>query len=168
MAAPRTTRFYEPANYRPDESVAYLMRQILNAAAAEAGRELAPSGLTNAQWIPLYKLYIGEANSVAGLARECRVDTGAMTRTLDRLEAKGLLARERSSGDRRVVNIALTPEGRKAARGIPAVLCGVHNSHLRGFTREEWLQLKALLRRMLANTEAHAGLALPAAEEEEA
>lgn len=151
--------FYDPANYRPDESVAYLMRRILDAVASEAERELVASGLTNAQWVPLFKLYVGAASTVAELARECRLDPGAMTRMLDRLEAKGLVTRSRSVRDRRVVQLELTKEGRSAARVIPGVLCGVHNAHLSGFTRAEWLLLKSMLRRMLANTAAarHSG-----------
>jgi DNA-binding MarR family transcriptional regulator len=88
---------------------------------------------------------------VAELARECELDAGAMTRTLDRLEAKGLVTRVRSSEDRRVVNLELTREGREAARQIPDVLCKVQNAFLQGLSVEEWQQLKDLLRRVLAN-----------------
>ena len=143
--------FYSPDNYRPDESVGYLMRRILNTVSLEVERELEPSGLTNAQWVPLLKLYMGVASTVAELARECQLDAGGMTRLLDRLESKGLLRRVRSSEDRRVVNLELTDEGRIAAKKIPAVLCGVQNAHMRGFTVEEWQLLKNLLRRILDN-----------------
>jgi DNA-binding MarR family transcriptional regulator len=51
------------------------------------------------------------ASTVAELARELNTDPGAMTRLLDRLECKGLCRRSRSTDDRRVVNIELTPEG---------------------------------------------------------
>ncbi|MDB5943661.1 MAG: transcriptional regulator, MarR family [Ramlibacter sp.] len=143
--------FYLPENYRPEESVGYLMRRILNTVATEIEREMGPNGLTNAQWIPLFKLYVGSASTVAELARECQLDAGAMTRMLDRLEAKGLLRRVRSSEDRRVVNLELTDEGRAAAQEIPGVLCKVQNAHMQGFTRAEWQTLKSLLRRILEN-----------------
>jgi DNA-binding MarR family transcriptional regulator len=156
------TVFYRPDDYRPDESAAYLMRRILSLMAAEVDEALDPRGLTSAQWVPLLKLHLGEATSVAGLARECNLDTGAMTRLLDRLEAKGLIARVRSSDDRRVVNLELTKEGREAARHIPAVLCKVQNAFLQGLSIEEWKQLKDLLRRVLDN-----GLALQASSQEQ-
>lgn len=149
--------FYRPDDYDPEQSVAYLMRRILASAAAEVERELEPSGLTNAQWVPLFKLSMGTASTVAELARGCQLDTGGMTRLLDRLEAKGLVRRVRSSEDRRVVNLELTDEGRAAAKTIPAVLCGVQNAHMRGFTLQEWQTLKTLLRRILDNAhEIHA------------
>jgi DNA-binding MarR family transcriptional regulator len=144
--------FYRPDDYDPEESVGYLMRRSLAAVAAEVERELEPSGLTNAQWVPLLKLYMGSGSTVAELARGCQLDTGGMTRLLDRLESKGLVRRVRSSADRRVVNLELTEDGRAAARTIPAVLCRVQNAHMRGFTMQEWHTLKALLRRFLDNT----------------
>ena len=146
-----TPLFYRPGRYEPEQSVGYLMRRILNALSLEVDRRLEPSGLTNAQWVPLFKLYMGSGSTVAELARGCQLDTGGMTRLLDRLEAKSLLRRVRSSADRRVVNLELTDEGRAAAKTIPAVLCGVQNAHMRGFTQEEWEMLRALLRRMLDN-----------------
>ena len=146
--------FYRPDDYDPEQSVAYLMRRILAAASMEVERELEPSGLTNAQWVPLFKLFMGSASTVAELARGCQLDTGGMTRLLDRLETKGLVRRVRSSEDRRVVNLELTDEGRAAAKTIPAVLCGVQNAHMRGFTLQEWQTLKTLLRRILDNAHA--------------
>jgi DNA-binding MarR family transcriptional regulator len=147
----KVPEFYRPDDYKPDESVGYLMRRILNMVASEAELQLEPTGLTNAQWVPLFKLYMGSASTVAELSRVCSLDTGGMTRLLDRLEAKGLVRRVRSSEDRRVVNLELTPEGREVAQGIPAVLCGVQNAHMRGFSEEEWKLLKSLLRRILDN-----------------
>lgn len=155
--APRSTSctFYRPETYQPDESAAYLMRRILTLMAAQVDEALEASGLTHAQWMPLLKLHMGAPATVAEIARECQMDAGAMTRLLDRLEAKGLLSRVRSSEDRRVVNLELTKEGREAARHIPAVLCKVQNAFLQGFTVQEWQQLRGLLQRVHAN-----GLAL--------
>ncbi|MDB5945994.1 MAG: transcriptional regulator, MarR family [Ramlibacter sp.] len=150
-AAAAPPAFYRPEDYQPEESVGYLMRRILNTVATEIEREMGPNGLTNAQWIPLFKLYVGSASTVAEVARECDLDAGAMTRLLDRLETKGLLKRVRSCEDRRVVNLELTDEGRAAAQQIPGVLCRVQNAHMQGFSHAEWQTLKSLLRRILEN-----------------
>jgi DNA-binding MarR family transcriptional regulator len=143
--------FYDPENYRPEESVGYLMRQILSTVAHEVETQLAHTELTNAQWVPLFKLYTGCASTVAELARESNLDAGAMTRLLDRLEAKNLCQRVRSETDRRVVNITLTDTGRLAAQDIPRVLSRVQNAHLTGFTADEFESLKGYLRRILIN-----------------
>jgi DNA-binding MarR family transcriptional regulator len=141
--------FYDARTYQPDDSLGYLMRRILTLFRQEVEHDLEPSGLTNAQWAPLFKLHNGCASTVAELARECDHDAGATTRLLDRLEAKGLCQRVRSQEDRRVVHIELTPSGKLAAQEIPAVLSKVQNAYLAGFSREEWQTLKSYLRRIL-------------------
>lgn len=149
----RAVNFYKPGSLLPHESVAYLMRRVLNSISAEADRQLEPQGLTHAQWVPLFKLFLGQASTAAELACSCEMDAGAMTRTLDRMEAKGLVRRARSAEDRRVVNLELTDEGRAAAEQVPPALCKVLNAHLKGFSTEEWQVLKSLLARMLDNAE---------------
>jgi DNA-binding MarR family transcriptional regulator len=148
-------QFYSAGTYRAEDSVGYMMRRILTAVTqAVDGQMSEPGGPTYPQWIPLHKLHVGKAATVAELARECLLDAGAMTRLLDRLEAKGLCRRVRSVADRRVVNIELTDEGRAAAQQVPEILSRVQNEHLAGFTEIEWEQLKSFLRRILDNAQA--------------
>lgn len=146
--------FYCASTYRAEESVGYLMRRILTAVGQSVEGQMSdPGSPTYPQWIPLHKLHMGTATTVAELARECLLDAGAMTRLLDRLEAKGLCRRVRSVEDRRVVNIELTDEGRDAARQVPEILARVQNEHLSGFSAQEWEQLKSFLRRILDNAQ---------------
>ncbi len=148
-ASTEPPKFYNAAAYESRDTVGYLMRQILSSLSCQVTRELEPKGLTNAQWVPMLKLYLGHASTVAELARGCQMDAGSMTRLLDRLEAKGLCRRVRSSEDRRVVNLELTPEGLESAKEIPAALCRVQNAHLAGFSKEEWQTLTGYLQRIL-------------------
>ena len=152
--APTTARFYEAVGYCADESVGWLMKRALISMAQAADRQLEPKGITHAQWAALFMLQSRRAATVAELARETQSDPGAMTRLLDRLEAKGFCRRERSTDDRRVVRVELTPEGEIAAQEVPVVLAQVLNEHLAGFSKSEWSQLKDMLRRMVANGEA--------------
>ena len=154
---PVPASFYRAAGYCADESVGYLMKRVLMSIAQAADKRLEPQGITQAQWGPLFMLRRSRASTVAELARELQTDPGAMTRLLDRLESKGLCRRNRSTDDRRVVNIELTPEGEVAAEKVPAEIAEVLNQHLAGFSKVEWTQLKGFLQRMLANGEAAAG-----------
>ncbi len=151
---------YTAETLRPENSIGLLMKRVLQSIVHQVDRALAPRDLTHAQWIPLYWLAQGECGTMAELARGAALDPGAMTRALDRLEAKGLVRRERSRLDRRIVQIELTEAGRAAAADVPAVLAEVLNAHLAGFSVAEWLQLVGLLQRLLAN-----GTALRNAEE---
>ena len=145
---------YAAGTFTPDQSVGYLMRQVLNSIRSQADARLASCDMTYVQWLPLYKLMLQEGATTASLARELAIDPGAMTRSVDRLVAKGLVRRERSQQDRRVVHLELTAEGRSAAQRVPAVLSEVLNAHLHGFSDAEWRQLLHLLQRMQANGEA--------------
>ena len=145
--------FYQPDTYEPGQSIGYLMRCILTNMAKAVEAEFMHTGLTNAQWLPLFLLAKGRADTATALAKECDLDAGAITRMLDRLEQKGLCERQRSDTDRRVVRLGLTREGRQAARRIPAALSRVNNQTLTDFSHEEWATLKNLLQRMLDNSQ---------------
>jgi DNA-binding MarR family transcriptional regulator len=87
----------------------------------------------------------GAPNTPFELARLLHVDTGLMTRMLDKLETKGLLVRTRSVEDRRVVHLALTPKGRQIAREIPELAPEVLNVRLKDFTKAEFTEFRRLL-----------------------
>lgn len=155
------THYYQAGEYTPSDSVGFLMRRVLSSILQQADAQLADQGLTYVQWLPLYKLLLCQDSTSAALAKDLGIDPASVTRALDRIEAKGLLRRERSTTDRRVVQLVLTEEGRRVAVEVPKVLSLVLNKHLAGFSHAECALLLSLLRRMLANGE---GLREPCAE----
>ena len=52
------------------------------------------------------------------------------------------------------MHLWLSDEGRAVAGHVPGVMAEVLNSHLQGFSHDEWQLLLRLLQRMLANGEA--------------
>lgn len=157
LPAPRrapAADFYKAAGYCAEESVGYLMKRVMLSIVAQADRRLGEHGLTSAQWGPLMRLQSSGGSTVAELARWLQIDAGAMTRLLDRLEKKGLCKRVRSTEDRRVVRVELTPDGEAAISAVPAVLAEVMNAHLAGFSKTEWQAMKAYLTRMLKTGDA--------------
>ncbi len=147
-------RFYRPAAYTVEDSVGFLMKHVMMSIVAQADKRLGEHGLTNTQWGPLMRLRLSGESTVAELARWMQIDAGATTRLLDRLEKKGLCRRTRSTQDRRVVRVAITPEGEASIAEVPTVLSAIMNDHLTGFSEAEWQQLLSMLRRMLRNGEA--------------
>ncbi|CAM3453503.1 MarR family transcriptional regulator [Bordetella sputigena] len=136
---------------RLEENPGYLIRLVFNSLNRALDQEMAPLGLTATQWRPVAMVAMGRADTAAELARLNEVDTGAMTRTLDRLEAKKLLRRKRSEQDRRVIKIEITEEGQAMMREIPINIARTINHYLRGFSEHEVELLTHFLRRMLAN-----------------
>jgi DNA-binding MarR family transcriptional regulator len=78
------------------------------------------------------------------------IDSGLMTRMLDKLEEKGLLERNRSIDDRRVVNLTLTPKGKTISAEIPAIAPEVLNHRLKGFSPEEFDEFRRLLQKFIS------------------
>lgn len=68
-----------------------------------------------------------------------------MTRLLDRLESCGLVARERSSEDRRIVQCRVTEAGLKKLAALDAPLKLLHEAQLARMSAAELRQLSALL-----------------------
>jgi DNA-binding MarR family transcriptional regulator len=148
---PAVQDFYHGDNWSAEESIGYLLRTTVSTLMRAAETAMRPHGLTSVQWAPLMIISRGGNPTAASLARDLNTDTGAMTRMLDRLEAKGLLMRSRSATDRRVVELTLTEQGRELTTLIPHHLAKVYNSHLSGFSHDEFNTLKNMLRRIIAN-----------------
>jgi DNA-binding MarR family transcriptional regulator len=153
MSTSQTHPFYVPGQYGADQSVGYLLNQVLSSILAVADARLSEYKLTYVQWIPLYKLLQnGHVGSTPGsMARDLSIDPAALNRSINRLERKGLVRRVRSEHDRRMVHLHLTAEGRAAAQPVPDALASVLNDHLAGFSQQEWQTLLQLLTRMRTN-----------------
>jgi DNA-binding MarR family transcriptional regulator len=143
----------EISAYQLGESVGYLISRVKSTASnLITQRTMAEHGITSQQASILFMVASGKCLLAAELAREYGIDASAVTRLIDRLEKRGLLTRVRSNEDRRVVRLALTPEGQGIARRLPAMFTGVMDGLLSGFTPEEVGFLKSMLRRVLTNS----------------
>jgi len=151
--APAPARFYRAETYFAADSVGLLMKRLVVGITGELDRRLASLDLTHAQWSPLLRLHTTGPSTVVELARWLQMDPGSTTRLLDRLERKALVRRMRSTTDRRVVHVEITPQGESAIADVPAVLAEVMNGLLAGFTHAEWQAMEGFLLRMLANGE---------------
>lgn len=90
---------------------------------------LAPLGLTYPQYLVMLVLWERDDRAVHELGELLQLDSGTLTPLLKRLEASGLVSRQRDQTDERRVRIRLSEAGhalRKAASDIPvAVMCQV-------------------------------------------
>jgi len=147
----KTDGLYNRENYSLCESLGYLIKRTSAMLSIAIDQELAAYDLTHQQFSILVILSQLKCQTAADLARETCGDTGAITRMLDRLEAKDMIRRVRSIEDRRVVNIELTSAGMQCAEKMPVVAINVINRHLEGFNQQELENMKVFLRRLLGN-----------------
>jgi DNA-binding MarR family transcriptional regulator len=142
---------YQVDNYRISESIGYLTKRVVAVVSTALDQELAEYDITHQQFSILMILTETNCTTAADIARITCGDTGAMTRMLDRLEAKSIVRRVRSSADRRIVNIELTDAGRIFAHKMPIIAINVLNRYLQGFEAAELELMKSFMRRILVN-----------------
>ncbi|MGB6006874.1 MarR family winged helix-turn-helix transcriptional regulator [Castellaniella sp.] len=142
-----------PGDLTADRNVGLLIRHLHTLVHRVIDLRTLPLGLTANQWRPLLLVQHKNIDTPAEMARAMNVDTGAMTRTLDRLEAKGFIRRDRIAEDRRVVKITLTDAGHALTEQILPIIAEALNLHLQGFSEDEIRMLLALLKRMIQNGE---------------
>ena len=88
------------------------------------------------------------------MARHLNHDAGATTRLVDQLEERGLVKRQRSKSDRRVVQLSLTPQGRAVARMHVPPIVDFWNRVTDEFAPQEIKQLIGLMTRLIERLEA--------------
>ena len=77
-------------------------------------------GVTGPQLWVLKTVMEGGSLPLGELSKKMYLHPSTITGVVDRLEKKGYVTRERNSGDRRVVNVRLTPAGAALAKTAPS------------------------------------------------
>jgi DNA-binding MarR family transcriptional regulator len=86
-----------------------------------------------------------------GIAAQMITRVPDVTRLVDRLEASGLVRRERCREDRRVVHVRLEPAGLALLARLDAPVTALHEDSLRGMPLKDLESLGGLLRRALSS-----------------
>ena len=141
-----------PAEACTGSALGLLFRQARDAMWARMERELAAAGheLNFSQFLTLKRLSAGQSG-VTDLARAADLNPGAMTRLLDKLEARGILARLADPADRRAVHIHLTDAGTAMWRDIDQCGQRVRARALRGMDDATRAQLTRLVEQVRDN-----------------
>lgn len=112
-------------------------------------QQLLPYDVTSSQFKVLIIVAQFKADTPAELCRHLSLDSGSMTRMLDRLEQKQLIERTRSATDRRQVQLALTAAGKAIADRLPQIGADAMNELLKVLDAEEVAHLERILSKVL-------------------
>ena len=88
---------------------------------------LKPLGLTYTQYIALLALWEKDGQTVGEIGEKLMLDNGTLSPLLKKMEQAGLVRRQRSREDERVVVVSLTEAGRalrEKAKDVPAKVAG--------------------------------------------
>ncbi len=108
-------------------------------------------GVTAAQFKVLIIVSQFAVDTPAELCRYLGLDSGSMTRMLDRLEQKDLIVRSRCPDDRRQVRVGLSEEGQRLADRLPHIGAAAMNELVGVLAPEELATLTAILTKVLLN-----------------
>ncbi|WPN45450.1 MULTISPECIES: MarR family winged helix-turn-helix transcriptional regulator [unclassified Pseudomonas] len=140
-------------HFSPDDFKNCHLGMLLGRAALLKDRildsHMEPHGITAAQFKVLIIIAQYGVDSPGDLCRHLSLDSGSMTRMLDRLEQKNFLVRQRSEADRRQVQLVLTKEGLKLADRLPHIGAEAMNQLAVAITAEELEALESILKKIL-------------------
>ena len=106
-----------------------------------------------AQGSLLYILWQEDGIQIRELSRRSGLAVTSLTGMLDRMEAAGLIYRDRGDKDRRKVLIFLTDNARSLEKDYNEVTEEIENIYYKGFSEEEIDQCEKYLQRIFHNVE---------------
>jgi DNA-binding MarR family transcriptional regulator len=111
-----------PAAVSPLEAhLGYWLRFVSNQVSHAFDLKLAERGVSVAEWVVLWQLFDCETMAPSMLAERIGMTRGAISKLVDRLEAKALVTRTASDEDRRYQALAVTAKGRALVPKLAAL-----------------------------------------------
>ena len=135
---------YQASTYRAQNGIGYLIKRAHSLMLDVLEPVLEKHGFTFVQYVILSWLRDGIALNPRDICFQFRHNSGALTRVIDQLAARGLLERIRRDRDRRKVELQLTPAGREAVERLIPLVVQKLNLALEDFSSaevEEFLRL---------------------------
>lgn len=113
---------------------------------------LKPFNITGAQFRVMRLIMVEQVDTPSELTRLLSIDSGAMTRMLDRLEQRNLLVRERCPNDRRQVRLKPTQEGIELSQEVHGLAADLLNELTGELSSDELSELYRIIRKILEPT----------------
>src|SRR5712671_3612191 len=141
----------EKAQARDEVAVSTLIFHLGREVRTALDRRFESHGITSQQAALLLLSRLLKEPSPIKMAARLGTDAAGMTRLLDRLESKGLIARKISPDDRRSLVVVLGPRSKNILPRLIPAFRQVDTGLLDGFGDHEIKALHVLLRRLLKN-----------------
>jgi len=139
----------------PARSIGYLIRETSRLILTRLNVLLAPHDVTLGQYFVLRELWQHEGLTQRELSERIAIQEQSTVATIDAMEKRDLVARVRSTSDRRKIHIHLTERGRRLREQLLGYAASVINTATDDFSAAELESLRALLRKLRANLEDH-------------
>ena len=115
-------------------------------------KKMAPLNLTRTQWKIMARFnFLPTPCTQQTLLTSMGIDCAHLTRTLEQLEQRGLITKERIRDDKRAYQIYPTSKGQKQVNKIEQILITESNTLVNDFTQSEITQLTTLIDKIESN-----------------
>jgi len=129
----------------------YLLNRAGVRIADAFSKEIRPLGATLQMWRVLAALRELNGSRMGDLSETTSIEVSTLTRLVDSMEKKKLVARRGDPADARAIVLHATAAGRSLTRRILPIAERYEKVALKGFDAGEAERLKAALRRLYAN-----------------
>jgi DNA-binding MarR family transcriptional regulator len=136
-----------------DFYVPYLLNRAGVRIATAFAEEMRPLGASLQIWRVLAALRERDGRRMGDLSATTSIEVSTLTRLVDQMEKKGLVARRRDPDDARVVMLFVTASGKRLTRRILPIAERYERVALKGFAAGEAQALREALRRLYDNME---------------
>lgn len=136
------------------EELLVSLRQVIRAIDLYSKKLNKETGLTSSQLLVLQDIRQHEGTMVKDIANRITLSSATVTSILDRLEARGLVVRQRSENDRRRVGLFLTETGSAAIEDSPTLLQEHFINRFESMEQWEQSQMVATMQRIASMMDA--------------
>lgn len=133
------------------ESDGYLVRDAHRAFQRLLERRIAPHGVTRGQWYFLRVLWTKDGLSQRELSERVGMMEPTTVIALRSMEKAGLIRRVRSTDDRRVTHVRLTPKAKRMRDGLLKLARGINAQANEGISRDDIAVFRRVIMRMTKN-----------------
>jgi DNA-binding MarR family transcriptional regulator len=134
-----------------DSYLPYLLNRVGASIAEAFSKDIKPLGASLQMWRVLAALHERDGRRMGDLSEATSIGVSTLTRLVDGMEKKKLVARRGDPADARAIVLQATAAGQRLTRRILPIAERYEAMALRGFEAREAKQLKAALRRLYDN-----------------
>ena len=128
-----------------NESVGFLLSRAARSMKRALEARLSQHNITATQYIVLEVLREHDGASLSLLGQKLYFDNPTITGIVDRMERDDIVQRRRLPGDRRVINVFLTPRGKALAQRTSDIAAAINTEAMESLTAQQETELVTML-----------------------
>lgn len=136
---------------KQSNSIGNLLIQICKLRRNKSNALLSEAEIHSGQDALLYHLSVEDGQTVSSLVEKLCIQHGTIASMIDRMEASGVIKKEKDANDKRTSRVYLTAKGKEALTKITKVWKTMEALTTKGLTEKQENTLRELLQQVLLN-----------------